>query len=352
MKIISLDNNQLEYFRGFDPFEILEREDIKPSIRLGAVHEGGKGDIPAGLLLGMENERSLVILWLFVTEPFRRRGLAEGLLSAMFSIAKETGTGLVTAVFPEEYGRELVCGGELDRKFFALHGFVPIKKGYMTASLKDFEREITYSGPSLEAEGMALYDLFDGSDPEDYEASAIVPQDEEQEDFPEVIHKPWEIKEVKLEMFAELPALKKGRQPDDGNKDGISFGLAGELSLMEFRRLIDTCVRGEHTGWIENLDETPPEYFDMEVSSYFKKDGATGGALLIRSDRKEQSIRAELLYIFRDEDQKALLGLLRTSILAALDKYPPDTRVMLPFDECHRPFLKKLLEDAQDVTEP
>ena len=138
MKIISLSNDQLDYFKGFDPFEILEREDIKPEIKLGSVFEGENGDIPAGLLLGMKKGNDLVILWLFTGGSFRRRGFAESLLSVMFQYAKKTGISRVDAVFPEEYGRELVCGRENGTAFFACHGFVKLKDGYMAATVEDY----------------------------------------------------------------------------------------------------------------------------------------------------------------------------------------------------------------------
>ncbi len=349
MKIISLRNDQLDYFKGFDPFEILEREDVTPTIKLGAVFEGGNGDIPAGLLLGIQKGNDLVILWLFIAGSFRRRGFAEGLLSVVFQYAKKTGLSQVNSVFPWEYGRELVCGRDNDRRFFADHGFVQLKEGLMVATVADYERMTAYKGPSLEDEGLALFNLFGETTPEEYDALAREEEDKkEPEVFPGVTHKDWEIKEVKLKNFAGLPSLRNftARHLDFEKEEKVTYGHIGELSLMEFKQMIGICIDSHHTGFIENLEETPPDYFDTDISSYVKKDGNEVGLLLIHYDEQEKTIYAELLFVFCDDYLKALMGLLRYVITEAIEKYSIETRVILPYDEkLHRPLVNKLLED-------
>ena len=350
MKIISLRNDQLDYFKGFDPFEILEREDVKSTIRLGSVFEGENGDIPAGLLLGTKKGNDLIILWLFIGGSFRRRGFAEGLLSVLFKYAKKTGISRVAALFPEEYGRELVCGRENGRAFFGCHGFVNLKEGYMTATVADYERMTSYRGLSPEGEGLALYDLFGEITPEEYAVHALEEEAEmEPEGFPGVTHKDWKIKEVKLKSFAGLPALKNfaARHLHFEREERVSYGSIGELSLMEFRDLIRICINSHHTGFIENLEETPPEYFDPQISSFVKKDGEGVGLLLVHYDEKEKTAYAELLFVFCDDYLKALMGLLHFVIQSAMEKFSIETRVIVPYeDKLHRPLINKLLEDS------
>ncbi|MBQ7261463.1 MAG: GNAT family N-acetyltransferase [Lachnospiraceae bacterium] len=350
MKIISLRNNQLDFFKGFDPFEILDRGDVKPTIKLGAVFEGENGDVPAGLLLGTQKGSELVIRWLFIAGSFRRRGFAERLISVMFQYAKKTGINQITAVIAGEYGRELVCGKGIDKEFFAGHGFVQLKEGYMVATVADYERMTAYKGPSLKDEGLALYNLFGDSTPEEYDA---LPDEEEgkkePDEFPQVTHKNWEIKEVKLKNFAGLPALKNftARHLNFEREEKVSYGRIGELSLMEFKHIIEICIDSHHTGFIENLAETPPDYFDTETSSFVKKDGKEVGLLLVHYEEQEKTIYAELLFVFCDDYLKALMGLLRFVITEAIAKYSIETRVILPYDEkLHRPLVNKLLENT------
>ncbi len=347
MKIISLKNKELDFFKGFDPFEILDREDIKPKIKLGAVFEGAGGDIPAGLMLAMPKESDLIILWLFVVGSFRRRGFAERLLSVAFRYAKETGLRQVTAVFPGEYGRDLVCRG--DRVFFTDHGFVELKKGIMTASVADYEKYTAYGGPSLEDEGLSIYALFDDMEPENYmkaeEAKEAKEAEEGKKEFPGVVHKSWVTKELKLKDFAGLPSLKNTgpRFQEELRESRIKIGGIGDLPLSGFKQGIELCTKNNHTGFIENLYETPPDYFDPVASSYVSVDGEIKGLLLVHSNEPERVILAELLFVTGADYVKALLALLRYGIVAAMERYSLETKVILPYDEkLHRPLVEKL----------
>lgn len=348
MKIISLRDNQLGYFKGFDPFELLERGDVKPGIRLGAVCESEDGDIPAGILLGTKREDALIILWIFTEGSLRRLGFAEKLLSVIFQYAKKTGTARVDAVFPEGYGRSFVCGRENGRRFFASHGFVRLDKKIMTAAADDYDRVTAYNGPSLEDEGLALYELFDGIPPEEYPAFAKK-EDEKNELAADTgtIHKPLEIREERLRRFALLPFFRSPvkRHADPQNEQGLSYGSIGELSLMEFRDSIEACEKKGHTGFLKSLLETPPDYFDMKTSSYMKKDGNIEGLFLTHYDEAEQCIYVELLFVSGNDHTNAVTGLLRFAIVAALKNYRPETKVILPYDErLQRPLIKKLLD--------
>ena len=220
----------------------------------------------------------------------------------------------------------------------------------MVATVADYERMTAYRGPSLEDEGLALYNLFGDITPEEYDAMAGEEEDKkEPEEFPGVTHKDWEIKEVKLKSFAGLPALKNftARHLNFEREERVSYGRIGELSLMEFKHMIEICIDSHHTGFIENLAETPPDYFDTEISSFVKKDGKEVGLLLVHYEEREKTIYAELLFVFCEDYLKALMGLVRYVITKAMEKYSIETRVILPYDEkLHRPLVNKLLEDG------
>ncbi len=349
MKIIALKKNQMDYFKGLDPFELIEREDINPTLRLEAVFEGGGGDIPAGLLLGLKKDKDLFILWIFVAGAFRRRGFAEGLLSIVFQFAEKTGIEKVTAAFPDEYGRDFVCGGS-DKAFFKDHGFEELKKGFMTAWVSDYKKVTFYDGPSLEDEGLALYNLFGDTDPVEYEAPV---QDEENEAFSGVTHKNWSTLELRLKNFAGLSALKSitSKSQREEHEEKLQIKSIGELSLMEFKQGIELCLKNKHTGFIENLADTPPEYFDMEISSCLRRDGNITGLLLLHYEEKEQAIYTELLFASGEDYMKGLLNLIRFSIFSTMEKYSLETRVILPNDDSlHRPLIEKLF-GKKDHTE-
>ncbi|MCR5789236.1 MAG: GNAT family N-acetyltransferase [Lachnospiraceae bacterium] len=352
MKIIALKKDQLDYFKGLDPFELLDREDIKTNLWLGAVFERGSSDIPAGLLLGNRNEKDLVVFWLYVAGAFRRRGFAEGLLSIVFQYAQRLGLKQVTVSFPGGYGRDFVCNG--DRNFFENHGFYELKKGTMTAQVTDFARETCYSGPSLEDEGQALYRLLGDMEPEEYEAQAAAEEEAEKsaEEFPGVTHKQWTTLEIKLKRFAQLEAIRNiASRPSQEDRAGkLQIKTAGEMSFMEFRQGIEMCMKNGHTGFIENLSETPPDYFDMEGSACLLRDGSIRGLLLVHYEEKEQTIYAELLFAAGEDYLKGLLLLIRFGIFAAMEKYSLETKVILPNDkELHRPLIEKLFGDVSDL---
>ncbi|MCR4655140.1 MAG: hypothetical protein K5770_02755 [Lachnospiraceae bacterium] len=344
MKIVSLTKTQLDYFKGLDPFDLLERDDIKPTLRLGAVFEGGSGDIPAGLLLGIRKENDIIILWLFVAGAFRRRGFAEELLSVVFQFAQKVNIPQVTAAFPMEYGRHFICKGR-DRDYFSEHGFEELQKGFMTAQVSDFNKYTFYNGPSLEDEGLALYNLFDDMDPVDYEAlQDKEDRAEEEEDFSNITHKNW--KTLELKNFAGLSALKNlsSNAQREEHDEKIQIRSIGNVSLMEFKQGIELCLRNKHTGFIENLADTPPDYFDMQTSACLKRDGNITGLLLLHYEEKEQAIYTELLFASGEDYLKGLLKLIRFSVLSTMEKYSLETKVIIPNDdELHRNLIERLL---------
>ena len=165
MKVVSIKEEKTDEFREMDPFRILDRKDVDISVRLGALLEDEDGDIPAGLLLAARSGSTVVIVWLYVTEEYRRKGLGERLLYEVFRYAARKGCTRVAAFFSKEYGRDMICTGERD--FFTAHGFFASEKNTMDSDVIDYLQASEYKGPTLLEEGLARYLLFGGRLPEE-----------------------------------------------------------------------------------------------------------------------------------------------------------------------------------------
>ena len=383
MKIVSLNKKQLVYFKELDPFEFREKKDIDLTFKLGAVYEAEddfedeyweeyedeheedieedaqeepedgseEGNLLAGLLLGTRKEDGFVILWLYVEPALRRKGMGEALLAEAFLEAEKAGLKQVAAVFPNDYGRELIC--KTEKEFFELHGFKEEKKGLMTAEVADFYKQTTYEGPSFLDEAFFL-DEFLSEDPS--ETEDVHKNDYDDADYFVKTHKNWEIKKVNLKEFSQNPNLiTVGKRILKGDAPVRAGGVC-ELTLSQYKQVLRLCEKNGHTGFPDDLFDIPADYFDLEVSSYAQEDTdrdddyndeKVSGVCLIHYNRTEHALYAELLYAVGKEYVRSLGELVRCSIIAAVKKYPADTTVVLPYDrEFHRPLMEKLFADS------
>ena len=352
MRIVTLTKKQLKYFKEQDPFEFRGREDLDLTLCLGAVceteEEEREGDLPAGLLLGTKKADSLILLWLYVDPFFRRRGIGEALLLEAFEEAENNGLTQVAAVFPKDFGRELVCATE--KEFFGVHGFTEEKPGRMVMPVSALGGETSYSGPSFMDEAFAMEALLT-----EEEDTAPVKQDYDDRDFFEKTHKNWEIKRVVLKEIARNRNLHSTGQKLLKGLAPVRAGNIGELTFTEYKQILSLCEKHGHSGFPEALFDIPADYFDLEVSSYVKEDTdgdddyddeQVNGVCLIHYNRKEKALYVELLFAIGKERIRSLGELIRCSMIAAVEKYPEDTAVVLPYDrEFHVPLLKKLFEE-------
>lgn len=114
MKILQLRRKDRELFLDMDPLFMMERLEFPGAFALAAVMEQEETgeDIPAGLVICMDTGSSIVIQWLCVAARYRRKGIGERLLAAVYDAAVQSGYTIVCAYINTEYGRELVCTGE------------------------------------------------------------------------------------------------------------------------------------------------------------------------------------------------------------------------------------------------
>lgn len=114
MKIVQLTRSDRELFLDMDPLDKMELLEFPGAFALAAVVEQEEtgADIPAGLTICRDTGESMIVHWLCVSEKYRRQGIGERLLAAVYDAAGKAGYPTVCAYLNHEYGRELICAGE------------------------------------------------------------------------------------------------------------------------------------------------------------------------------------------------------------------------------------------------
>ena len=337
MKIVSLKKEQLSVFEGLDPLEIRKAEGVKPNIMLGAVNDRDDMPVPVGLLLGRSEKKSMNLYWLFVDPASRRKSYAERLLSEAFSKARDNGLEKLKVTFPKKYGYEAICRN--DREFFLEHGFKESKDGELYAPISTYVEETDYEGLSFDDEANALDLLlegFDGEDDDDDEADDYISAYDDEATY-DKLHKPWATRDVSLGKFVSSPGVKNLVATLKTSKVKNEVGSIGFLTFPEFSEGIALCESNSHTGMLNSLYDTPPDYYDFDVSSYtMDRGGHVSGICLTHYNAREKRIIVELFFATGNDNNISLIQLMEYSILAAARKYPPETTVTLPYEEASR----------------
>ena len=91
MKICRLRAKEFELFDWLDPYGLLKMLTLPNRFALVATEtdEEGKGDSPAGLMIGGINENSVFCEWICVDLKYRDWGIAESLISELSNIASK-----------------------------------------------------------------------------------------------------------------------------------------------------------------------------------------------------------------------------------------------------------------------
>lgn len=114
MKVMRLSKMDRELFAEMDPLSMMELLDLPDAFGLAAALEDEETgeDVPAGLAILRRREDSILIAWLCVGMAYRRQGIGEELLAAVFDLAVQWKLPHVCAYLNAGYGRELVCANE------------------------------------------------------------------------------------------------------------------------------------------------------------------------------------------------------------------------------------------------
>lgn len=114
MKILRLTKKDRELFLDMDPLLMMERLEFPGAFALAAVMEQKETDedIPVGLVICLDTGKSIIVQWLCVAMKYRKQGVGEHLLAAVYNVAVQSDYATVCAYINTQYGRELVCTGE------------------------------------------------------------------------------------------------------------------------------------------------------------------------------------------------------------------------------------------------
>ena len=330
MKIIPLKENQFAYFRGMDPFLLAERKDVPATIRVGAFAEEEGGAMPASLMLATVKGHEFMILWLFTSPAYRRRGFGEALLyQAAVAAEKKKCTRMLTSFFPT-FGRSAICRGET--AFFEAHGFRKVTRGLMAVEVSDYLANTEFDETLLEESGSRLYDLFGETDPAEYLSEEN--KGDTDPAFPDetVRHKNWKVSETDLAACLRLPFLgTEGQMSGTTGEDGCKS--TGDLFPEELEEGIRSCVAAGRTGFVEGIGDVPIDYFDLSVSCCRMEENRMQGLLLLHFDPGSKTAEVDLLYVAQERDLETMLKLIRFSVLKAKEEWPADTRIVIPNEE-------------------
>ena len=319
MKIITLNKEKLPVFQSMDPLDVSKQENFKANLMLGATRDGDGKDVPAGILLGNMEKKTLTLRWLFVAPEARRRSYAERLLSEAFLAARDQGLEELTVTFPDVYGYKTIC--KHDHAFFLSHGFTETADGKMTAKVSDYA-ELTGENRSAYPDATDMLDRLLALELHDEEEEKL--QDDLDAQFAD-IHKPWETRSTGLLEFSRFPALQNFIKTILSAKKKPTVGCIGDLTFTQFKEGIEFCESKEHTGFLKSLFDTPVDYFDMDVSSYTMAEGSVTGLCLVHFNKKDENLIVELLYSSDEDKAVNLAELIRYSLTAANEKYSPET---------------------------
>ena len=338
MKLVEINKHQLPLFKSFDLFGLMDREKTSRDLMLGAISDREEGNVPAGLLFGRSEKKELQLRWLFV-EPFLRgKSYGELLLSKAFQHAVDIGAEKLRVLFPKEYGYESICRN--DHAFFRNHGFHETESGDMEAEISDYARLTEeYHGPSFFDESAMLDKLLSLEVEDEDETDGIY----DDEGYFQRIHKPWDCRRAGLREFSKLPQLQSFVKKILEGKKALKVGSVGELSFTQFREAMELCESQNHTGYLKSLMDIPVDYFDLDVSAYLMDKERVSGLFLVHHNERKNEVIVELLFTVDGKDPRGFAELLRFGLLAANEKYPADTTLILPDNEkIHRPLFKKL----------
>ncbi len=126
---------------------------------------------------------------------------------------------------------------------------------------------------------------------------------------------------LKLEEFSELKIAKKDKVPP--YIKGVD-----QLKKRMFTRGIIECLYHIHRSFTDDLAFLNMDWYDTEISCFEESDEKVSGFLLIHKTQTGK-LRIDLLADWGPDARSSLLKMIRFSIRHALEKYPPETEVII-----------------------
>ncbi len=121
----------------------------------------------------------------------------------------------------------------------------------------------------------------------------------------------------------------------------------GELNYRQFRNgIIDYLFQGR-SGLLDDLAWLSIDWFEPEVSSCVVLDDKVKGFLLVHRTTTG-ILNVEVMFSIDIDPKRTVLELVRTSIWAAINKYPPETKIRLRrHNNSVHELVKKLFPDKK-----
>ena len=108
-----------------------------------------------------------------------------------------------------------------------------------------------------------------------------------------------------------------------------NVGEVSDLNLMEFKKGLMNCVFSGRKNMPEEIMDYPPNYFELDVSSYVKTDDQVNGVFLVHKNQDAQ-LEIKLMHANGPDYAKNLVYVIRNAYASALEYYPADTEVAIP----------------------
>ena len=102
----------------------------------------------------------------------------------------------------------------------------------------------------------------------------------------------------------------------------------GELTINQFRKGVRNCLFRGKAGILEDLDEIPISWFEPDVSGCVQIDGNVCGFLLVHK-QPSQRLDVELLFAAEPATKQDMIGMIRFSLLKAVENYSKDTQILI-----------------------
>ena len=113
-----------------------------------------------------------------------------------------------------------------------------------------------------------------------------------------------------------------------------------ELTTRQYRNGIVDCLFQGRRGLVEDLAWISADWFEPDVSACIVMDEKAKGFLLVHKTESGVLV-VELLFAFSIDATKDLVELIKFAVRAAVEKYPPETKVLL---RRHNDLVRALVE--------
>ncbi|MCR5054410.1 MAG: hypothetical protein K6A69_06185 [Lachnospiraceae bacterium] len=240
-----------------------------------------------------------------------------------------------------------------------------------------FYRGLGVMGDSSEPEGVLIYELVDAESDKDTKSHVVMAkynspeagkavQKLYKEDYvyeENIIESFYESEDEKLADDFATEGFSKDKKESDvvkiSLKDTAGLDLVKkgnppsyvksiiELSVAQYRTAIKACLFKGHKGVLEDLAYLPMTWFEREVSACSITDGNVDGLFLVRATPSGVLIPV-LFFATGPDSVKRLAYMLIYSIKKALEKYPPETEVIISrTKKASKEMIKKLLPEVK-----